>query len=157
MEIQELKSIAIELMTALRANGMGEVELETGGAKIKVKSQMQPPCPVPPSPFVGNNTAPAPKPVSENNNISVDSPLPAGMEIKSPLVGTFYVSPAPDAPPFVLVGQKVQTGDTLFIIEAMKTMNEVKAPCNGTVVCVLAQAGDIVEYNQTVMVIQEDK
>lgn len=156
MEIQELKSIAIELMAALRANGMGEVELETGGAKIKVKSQIQPPCSVPSQPpAVGNGAAPAPATVPENSSTS--SPLPAGTEIKSPLVGTFYVAPAPDAPPFVLVGQKVETGDTLFIIEAMKTMNEVKAPCNGTVVCVLAQAGDIVEYNQTVMVIQEEK
>lgn len=156
MEIQELKSIAIELMAALRANGMGEVELETGGAKIKVKSQIQQPCSVPSQPLaVGNAAAPAPATVPENS--STLSPLPAGTEIKSPLVGTFYVAPAPDAPPFVLVGQKVETGDTLFIIEAMKTMNEVKAPCNGTVVCVLAQAGDIVEYNQTVMVIQEEK
>lgn len=156
MEIQELKSIAIELMAALRANGMSEVELETGGAKIKVKAQTQPPCPVPPPPLrVENSAASAPAITPENNGAAAS--LPAGMEIKSPLVGTFYVAPAPDAPPFVLVGQKVQTGDTLFIIEAMKTMNEVKAPCDGTVVCVLAQAGDIVEYNQTVMVIQEEK
>jgi len=156
MEIQELKSIAIELMAALRANGMGEVELETGGAKIKVKAQSQPPYPVSPPPLrVEKDAAPAPAATPENNDAL--AALPAGMEIKSPLVGTFYVAPAPDAPPFVLVGQKVQTGDTLFIIEAMKTMNEVKAPCDGTVVCVLAQAGDIVEYNQTVMVIQEEK
>ena len=80
--------------------------------------------------------------------------LPAGTPVKSPLVGTFYSSPAPDAPPFVLVGQKVKEGDTLFIIEAMKTMNEIKAPCDGTVVRILAQPGDMVEYNQTVVIIE---
>ena len=68
--------------------------------------------------------------------------LPAGTEVKSPLVGTFYSSPSPDAPPFVLVGQKVKEGDTLFIIEAMKTMNEIKSPCDGTVSRILAQPGD---------------
>ena len=59
-------------------------------------------------------------------------------------MGTFYSSPSPDAPPFVLVGQKVKEGDTLFIIEAMKTMNEVKSPCDGTVTRILAQPGDMV-------------
>ena len=80
--------------------------------------------------------------------------IPAGTEVKSPLVGTFYSSPSPDAPPFVLVGQKVKEGDTLFIIEAMKTMNEVKSPCDGTVSRILAQPGDMVEYNQTVAIIE---
>ena len=63
-------------------------------------------------------------------------------------------SPSPDAPPFVLVGQKVKEGDTLFIVEAMKTMNEIKSPCDGTVVRILAQPGDMVEYNQIIVVIE---
>ena len=69
-------------------------------------------------------------------------------------MGTFYSSPSPDAPPFVLVGQKVKEGDTLFIVEAMKTMNEIKSPCDGTVVRILAQPGDMVEYNQIIVVIE---
>ena len=71
----------------------------------------------------------------------------------APLVGTFYSTPSPDEPPFIEVGQSVKKGDTLFIIEAMKTMNEIVAPCDGTVSRIMAQSGDMVEYDQTIVVI----
>ena len=151
MDIKELKDVAVELMDALKNRGLGEVELEMDDVKIKIKSA--PPAPVVPvaaapvaaAPAAAGEAAPAAEAAEE---------LPAGTPVKSPLVGTFYSSPAPDAPPFVLVGQKVKEGDTLFIIEAMKTMNEIKAPCDGTVVRILAQPGDMVEYNQTVVIIE---
>lgn len=156
MDIKELKDVAVELMDALKNRGLGEVELEMDDVKIKIKSA--PPAPVVPvaapaaapvaaaaAPAAQGEAAPAAAAAEE---------LPAGTPVKSPLVGTFYSSPAPDAPPFVLVGQKVKEGDTLFIIEAMKTMNEIKAPCDGTVVRILAQPGDMVEYNQTVVIIE---
>lgn len=154
MDIKELKDVAVELMDALKNRGLGEVELELDDVKIKIKSA--PPAPVVPvaapaaapaaaAPAAQAEAAPAAAAAEE---------LPAGTPVKSPLVGTFYSSPAPDAPPFVLVGQKVKEGDTLFIIEAMKTMNEIKAPCDGTVVRILAQPGDMVEYNQTVVIIE---
>ncbi len=156
MDIKELKDIAVELMDALKARGLGEVELEVDDIKIKIKS-------APPAPVVPVAAAPAAVPAAASATTAAaveDAPvasveeLPAGTPVKSPLVGTFYSSPAPDAPPFVLVGQKVKEGDTLFIIEAMKTMNEIKAPCDGTVVRILAQPGDMVEYNQTVVIIE---
>ena len=156
MDIKELKDIAVELMDALKARGLGEVELEADDIKIKIKS-------APPAPVVPVAAAPAAIPAAAPAAAAAateDAPgasveeLPAGTPVKSPLVGTFYSSPAPDAPPFVLVGQKVKEGDTLFIIEAMKTMNEIKAPCDGTVVRILAQPGDMVEYNQTVVIIE---
>lgn len=151
MDIKELKDVAVELMDALKNRDLGEVELEMDDVKIKIKSA--PPAPVVPvaaapvaaAPAAAGEAAPAAEVAEE---------LPAGTPVKSPLVGTFYSSPAPDAPPFVLVGQKVKEGDTLFIIEAMKTMNEIKAPCDGTVVRILAQPGDMVEYNQTVVIIE---
>ena len=156
MDIKELKDVAVELMDALKNRGLGEVELELDDVKIKIKSA--PPAPVLPV------AAPAAAPVAAAAAPAAQSEaapaaaaaeeLPAGTPVKSPLVGTFYSSPAPDAPPFVLVGQKVKEGDTLFIIEAMKTMNEIKAPCDGTVVRILAQPGDMVEYNQTVVIIE---
>nr|WP_297284426.1 acetyl-CoA carboxylase biotin carboxyl carrier protein [uncultured Agathobaculum sp.] len=156
MDIKELKDVAVELMDALKNRGLGEVELELDDVKIKIKSA--PPAPVLPV------AAPAAAPVATAAALAAQSEaapaaaaaeeLPAGTPVKSPLVGTFYSSPAPDAPPFVLVGQKVKEGDTLFIIEAMKTMNEIKAPCDGTVVRILAQPGDMVEYNQTVVIIE---
>ena len=80
--------------------------------------------------------------------------LPAGTQVKSPLVGTFYSAPSPDEPPFVLVGQEVKEGDTLCIIEAMKVMNEIKAPCSGKVVRIMVQPGDMVEYNQLLCIIE---
>ena len=68
--------------------------------------------------------------------------------VKSPLVGTFYVSPSPDEEPFVKVGQEVLTGQTLAIVEAMKMMNEITAPAPGIVTEVLAANGSQVEYDQ---------
>ncbi len=154
MDIANLKDVAIELMKALKANGLGEVEIEDDDIRIKVKAQ-------PPARVMGPPPVMAPPPVSGAVPFAAvpDESLPPaqeaeGTKVKAPMVGTFYSSPSPEAPPFVLVGQEVSEGDTLFIIEAMKTMNEVKAPCGGTVATVLAQSGDMVEYNQTVMVIR---
>lgn len=155
MDIKELKDVAVELMDALKNRGLGEVELEMDDVKIKIKSA--PPAPVVPVAAASVAAAPAAAPAAAGEAApaaEAAEELPAGTPVKSPLVGTFYSSPAPDAPPFVLVGQKVKEGDTLFIIEAMKTMNEIKAPCDGTVVRILAQPGDMVEYNQTVVIIE---
>lgn len=156
MDIKELKDVAVELMDALKNRGLGEVELEMDDVKIKIKSA--PPAPVVPVAATPVAAAPAAASSAAAGEAApaaeAAEELPAGTPVKSPLVGTFYSSPAPDAPPFVLVGQKVKEGDTLFIIEAMKTMNEIKAPCDGTVVRILAQPGDMVEYNQTVVIIE---
>ena len=155
MDIKELKDVALELMDALKAKGLGEVELEMDDVKIKIKSA--PPAPVVPVAAAPAAPAAAPAASAAAQDAPAAAPaedIPAGTEVKSPLVGTFYSSTSPDAPPFVLVGQKVKEGDTLFIIEAMKTMNEVKSPCDGTVSRILAQPGDMVEYNQTVAIIE---
>lgn len=155
MDIKELKDVAVELMDALKTRGLGEVEIEADDIKIKIKSA--PPAPVVPvaaAPAAAAAAAPAAAAPADDAPVASVEDLPAGTPVKSPLVGTFYSSPSPDAPPFVLVGQKVKEGDTLFIIEAMKTMNEIKAPCDGTVVRILAQPGDMVEFNQTVVIIE---
>ena len=156
MDIKELKDVAIELMDALKAKGLGEVEIELDDVKLKIKSA--PPAPVVAAPAAPAAAAPAAAPAAaaedEAPAAAAAEDLPEGTPVRSPLVGTFYSSPSPDAPPFVLVGQKVKEGDTLFIVEAMKTMNEIKSPCDGTVVRILAQPGDMVEYNQTIVVIE---
>jgi acetyl-CoA carboxylase biotin carboxyl carrier protein len=72
-------------------------------------------------------------------------------EILSPMVGTFYRAPAPDEPPFVEVGDRIRTGQTVCIIEAMKLMNEIEAEVSGEVIEVLVQNGEPVEYNQPLM------
>lgn len=151
MDMKELKDIALELMDALAAKKLGEVELELDNAKIKIKAAE--PAPVIAAASVA--AAPAAAPAAESADAApAEEQLPAGTQVKSPLVGTFYSSPSPDEPPFVLVGQQVKEGDTLCIIEAMKIMNEIKAPCDGKVIRIMAQPGDMVEYNQVLCVIE---
>ena len=142
MEINEIKDIALQLMDALASKKLGEVSIEAEGVKIRVKASA-------PAPVI----AAAPAASAESETAPADD-IPAGTQVKSPLVGTFYSSPSPDEPPFVLAGQEVKEGDTLCIIEAMKVMNEIKAPCSGKVVRIMAQPGDLVEYNQLLCVIE---
>lgn len=153
MEINEIKDIALQLMDALASKKLGEVSIEAGGVKIRVKASA-------PAPVIAAAASPAPAAQSAAPAASAESEtapaddIPAGTQVKSPLVGTFYSSPSPDEPPFVLAGQEVKEGDTLCIIEAMKVMNEIKAPCSGKVVRIMAQPGDLVEYNQLLCVIE---
>lgn len=156
MEINEIKDVALELMDALASKKLGEVAIELEGVKIKIKAAA--PAPViaaAPSAAAAPaaSAAPAAAVAAETETAPADD-LPAGTQVKSPLVGTFYSSPSPDEPPFVLVGQEVREGDTLCIIEAMKVMNEIKAPCSGKVVRIMAQPGDMVEYNQVLCIIE---
>lgn len=156
MEINEIKDVALELMDALASKKLGEVAIELEGVKIKIKAAA--PAPViaaAPSAAAAPaaSAAPAAAAAAETETAPADD-LPAGTQVKSPLVGTFYSSPSPDEPPFVLVGQEVREGDTLCIIEAMKVMNEIKAPCSGKVVRIMVQPGDMVEYNQLLCIIE---
>ena len=156
MEINEIKKVALELMDALASKKLGEVAIELEGVKIKIKAAA--PAPViaaAPSAAAAPaaSAAPAAAAAAETETAPADD-LPAGTQVKSPLVGTFYSAPSSDEPPFVLVGQEVKEGDTLCIIEAMKVMNEIKAPCSGKVVRIMVQPGDMVEYNQLLCIIE---
>ncbi|MDO5784969.1 MAG: acetyl-CoA carboxylase biotin carboxyl carrier protein [Eubacteriales bacterium] len=84
-----------------------------------------------------------------------EAPEFEGTVVPSPLVGTFYASSAPEEPPMVQAGDTVNKGDVLCIIEAMKVMNNIESPCDGTISRVLAVNGDLVEYNQPLFVIKE--
>lgn len=155
MEINEIKDIALQLMDALALKKLGEVSIEAEGVKIRVKASA-------PAPIIAAAPAASPAPAAQSaapaasaeSETAPADDIPAGTQVKSPLVGTFYSSPSPDEPPFVLAGQEVKEGDTLCIIEAMKVMNEIKAPCSGKVVRIMAQPGDLVEYNQLLCVIE---
>ena len=156
MEINEIKNVALELMDALASKKLGEVAIELEGVKIKIKAAA--PAPViaaAPSAAAAPaaSAAPAAAAAAETETAPADD-LQAGTQVQSPLVGTFYSAPSPDEPPFVLVGQEVKEGDTLCIIEAMKVMNEIKAPCSGKVVRIMVQPGDMVEYNQLLCIIE---
>ncbi|RBG50099.1 acetyl-CoA carboxylase biotin carboxyl carrier protein, partial [Xanthomonas oryzae pv. oryzae] len=79
--------------------------------------------------------------------------LPEGHVLRAPMVGTFYTSPSPDKPAFVTVGQQVKVGDTLAIIEAMKMFNPIEADAAGTIVAILGDTGQPVEFDQPLFVI----
>ena len=114
-----------------------------------------------PMPMPGAVTAPAVAPVAmppaapePATQTPAAAPEPKGTEVTAPMVGVFYAAPAPGDEPFVHVGSKVKAGETLCIIEAMKVMNEIKAPCSGKVVRIMVQPGDMVEYNQLLCIIE---
>ena len=87
--------------------------------------------------------------------VKEEKPVISGTEVKAPLVGVYYSSPSPDDQPFVKEGSKVTKGQTLCIIEAMKVMNEIKAPVDGTVRSLLVKDEDLVSFDQTLMIIEE--
>ncbi len=101
-------------------------------------------------------TAPMAMPQASPQAVQAPAADPAGLPgaVTSPMVGTVYMQGEPSAPPFVAVGQQVQEGDTLLIIEAMKTMNQIPAPRGGTVKRILVEDGGAVEYGAPLMIIE---
>lgn len=95
--------------------------------------------------------APAVAPVVGVAATAAAEPVEEGTCVTSPLVGTFYAAPAPGEAPYVQPGKRVAKGDTLCLVEAMKTMNEIKAPCDCVVEEVLAQDGDLVSFGQNLI------
>lgn len=146
MDAKELKSLSIELMDAVRQRGLTSFSLKSDGFEIEIACQ--------PSAAPAAVSAPAALAAPQASSTApVEDPF-SGTPVEAPLVGIFYSAPAPEEPPFIEVGQQVKKGDTLFIIEAMKTMNEITAPCDGIVSRILAQNGDMVEYKQVLVVIE---
>ena len=93
----------------------------------------------------------------ENKMVAeVNTKEPTGTPVKSPIVGVFYGASSPESDPYVTVGKTVKKGDIICIIEAMKVMNEIKAPCDGTVTSILVENEALVEYDQALMVIEEN-
>ncbi len=148
MTIKEIK----EILELFNSSGVAEMEVQRGENRVRLRrgatdvSQVVAPAPAPPvattptaapavaAPAAAPVTAP---PVDEN-----------GILVKSPIVGTFYESPSPDAAPFVKVGDTVTHGQVLCIIESMKLMNEIEAEVSGTIVAKLIENGRPVEYGE---------
>ena len=133
-----------ELAEMLNDTGLSEITVEDGERKIKVSRTM-----------TAVAAAYAPAPVASAAPVAAAAaPAVSANALKSPMVGTAYLSPEPDAPAFASVGDKVSAGDTLLIIEAMKVMNPIVAPNGGTVKAVLVESGQPVEFDQPLMVIE---
>ena len=141
-----------ELAELLSANDLTEIEVEDGDRKIKVRREAAPvtyahaPTPAP------HVHTPAPLPAALA--ASVEAPAAVVDAIKSPMVGTCYLSPEPGAKPFASIGDKISEGDTLLIIEAMKVMNPILSTKSGTVRQVLVSDGQPVEFDQPLFVVE---
>jgi acetyl-CoA carboxylase biotin carboxyl carrier protein len=135
-----------ELAEMLNDTGLSEITVEDGERKIKVSRTMT---------AVAAAPVYTPAPVASAAPVAAAAaPAVSANALKSPMVGTAYLSPEPDAPPFASVGDKVSAGDTVLIIEAMKVMNPIVAPYGGTVKAVLVESGQPVEFDQPLMVIE---
>jgi acetyl-CoA carboxylase, biotin carboxyl carrier protein len=136
-----------ELIGSLNASSFDTLRLETEDFKLAIERS---------APHAG-----AAAPAVEVNSVAVSAPSAkeepkarpccSGTVVKSPIVGTFYASASPEKPPFVKVGQQVKSGDTLYIVESMKLMNEVASECDGTVAEILVESGQTVEFGQPIM------
>jgi acetyl-CoA carboxylase biotin carboxyl carrier protein len=139
-----------ELAKLLDETGLTEIEIEADGASIRVARN---PGFAPLRARPEGIAAPSPTIVAAPADIPVEPSKHPGL-VSSPMVGTAYRGPAPGSRPFVDVGSQVKSGDTLIIIEAMKTMNQIPAPRSGTVIQILVEDGQPVEYGEPLMIIE---
>lgn len=152
MDIRKVKKL-IEL---LEESGIDELEIHEGEESVRISrySKTAPVAAAPvyaPAPVAAPAAAaPAAAPTAE---AAPFAEAVSGHQVKSPMVGTFYSSPSPEAPVFAKVGQQVKTGDVLCIVEAMKMMNQIKADKSGIIEAILVENGQPVEYDQPLFVI----
>jgi len=144
-----------KLIKLLDESNVAEIEISQGDESMRVSRSggIYAAAPVAHAPVA---TAPAPAKEEGPHVKASASDDEAGHHIKSPMVGTFYRSPSPDAASFAEVGQRVKAGDTLCIIEAMKMMNQIEADKSGVVKAILVDDGTPVEYDQTLIIIDTD-
>ncbi len=136
-----------ELTKLLDETGLTEIEIEQDGQRVRVARGARAAA-VAPAAAVA-----APRSVAESASAPLDPAKHPGV-VSSPMVGTAYMGPEPGAKPYVEIGAKVKAGETLLIIEAMKTMNQIPAPRAGTVVQVLFEDGQPVEFGQPLLIIE---
>ncbi len=148
--------IVRQLAAVLDETQLTEIEVEDGERRIRVARKaaaqqvVQAAAPVAAAPMAAPAAAAAP---AEAPAAASAAPSTASA-VKSPMVGTAYLAANPEAPAFVSVGAKVKAGDTLLIIEAMKTMNPITAPAAGTVTAILVENGQPVEFDQPLVVVE---
>ncbi|MGB2115399.1 MAG: acetyl-CoA carboxylase biotin carboxyl carrier protein [Porticoccaceae bacterium] len=151
MDIRKVKKL-IEL---LEQSNINELEINEGDESVRISrggsavTYTAAPAPVP-APVAA---APAPAAASAPVEAAPESEKVKGHAVKSPMVGTFYASPAPGSPAFVSVGQTVAAGDVICIIEAMKMMNQIEADKAGTIGAILVEDGEAVEFDQPIVTI----
>lgn len=141
-----------KLAKVLADTGLTEISLEDGEQAITLRKDVvvAPVAPVVSAPVQAAPAAQAPLAPAQ----AASEPAKKGTPITSPMVGTFYKSPSPDADAFVSVGQSIKTGDVVCIVEAMKMMNEIKSEISGKVVEICVEDGQPVEFGQVLMYVE---
>ena len=156
MDLRKIK----KLIDLLEESNLVEIEIKEGEESVRLARQHPSaqstvistvaPAPVVSLPVGADQSASA---TSSSAPSPANSALPEGHILYAPMVGTFYASPSPEKPPFVTVGQNVKIGDTIAIIEAMKTFNPIEADISGKILAVMCENGQPVEYEQPLFVI----
>lgn len=153
-----------ELIKMINKSNIGEVSIEEKGFKLTIKQKEEPvqqiiTAPIPAQPVVAAAPAaaapvPAAAPASEKSVRPPEPPANNSVTIKSPMIGTFYRSPSPDKASFVNVGDEVEPGKVVCIIEAMKLFNEIESEVKGRIVKVLVEDASPVEYDQPLFLVE---
>ncbi len=141
-----------ELTELLNETGLSEIEIEQNGKRVRVARNLTgaaAPAPPPFAPLAGEPLAQ----MADAGPVPLDASKHPGV-VTSPMVGTAYSAPEPGAKPFIEVGSKVKAGDTILIVEAMKTMNQIPAPHAGTVTQILFEDGQPVEFGEPLVIIE---
>jgi acetyl-CoA carboxylase biotin carboxyl carrier protein len=141
-----------ELARILRETDLTEIELVEADSRIRVARQISVQAVAQVAPGVAQAAAPAAAPAAMPAPAEAEGPHPG--TVTSPMVGVAYLAPEPGAPPFITVGARVAQGQTLLLIEAMKTFNQIRAPKAGTVTRILVESGSPVEYGEPLLVIE---
>jgi len=149
MDIRKVKKL-IEL---LEESGIAEIEINEGEESVRISrySTTAPAAPI--QQYAPAPAAPAPVPAAQTESAS-ETPAVSGHTVNAPMVGTFYTASAPGSPDFVKVGDSVNEGDTVCIIEAMKILNQIEADISGTVKAILVENAQPVEFGQPLIVIE---
>ena len=145
------RALIEELTKLLEETGLTEIEIEREGMRVRVARNVAAPAAAPAP--VTRVAAPAVQAVAESSALPLDPAKHPGV-VTSPMVGTAYIAAEPGARPFIEVGSKVKAGDTLLIVEAMKTMNQIPAPRAGTVIQILFEDGQPVEFGEPLVIIE---
>jgi len=160
MDLRKIKAL-IEL---LEKSSLSELEIKEGEETVRLARHTGMAAPAPVIHHVAVPAAPAEAPAPARAPAASSGPsaeavgksakaVPDGHTVRSPMVGTFYASPSPEAAPYVRVGQTVKAGDTIGIIEAMKMFNPIEADVSGTVTAVLVQPGQAIEFDEAMFII----
>ena len=154
-QIEDTVECIEALAKIVKENGLGRIKVNTEDLEIVIEGRR---CPPPPPmgvmPSTGMTAISAPVPSTAPAAADKPAETVSGNVITSPIIGTFYSSPAPEKPAFVKVGDSVNAGDVVCIIESMKLMNEINSEFSGKVAEIYVNNGDTVEYGQKIMRIE---